>query len=216
MSTVEKIAVFFSATGARKDALRAESRRERQPRTAGIPLMSDTRWGSRANTLSAFVEKFTAIHSVLETMEAEVTTTSGKASTLRHNIGTFETIITAVIAKKVLGYMLPLTKQLQSTNSDIITAYEEARNVRQVIANQRNEQRFSPYHITGELDERFSESNEPALLAAYLVPKSLKKLSEEREERMRRIAPPQSYGEQRTQQGDSKKRRPAILTPKWS
>ncbi|XP_056595590.1 52 kDa repressor of the inhibitor of the protein kinase-like [Triplophysa dalaica] len=233
MSIVEKIAVFFSATGARKDALRAESRREGQPKTAGIPLMSDIRWGSRANTLSAFVEQFTAIHSVLETMEAEVTTTSGKASTLRHSIGTFETIITAVIANKVLGYMLPLTKKLQSTNLDIITAYEEARNVRQVIAKQRNEQGFSPCfqkatalansvdvvptkrritvkqnyranistesvedhyrvnlfypfidHITSELDERFSESNEPALLAAYLVPKSLKKLTEEREQRM--------------------------------
>ncbi len=233
MSIVEKIAVFFSATGARKDALRAESRREGQPKTAGIPLMSDTRWGSRANTLSAFVEQFTAIHSVLETMEAEVTTTSGKASTLRHSIGTFETIITAVIANKVLGYMLPLTKKLQFTNLDIITAYEEARNVRQVIAKQRNEQGFSPCfqkatalansvdvvptkrritvkqnyranistesvedhyrvnlfypfidHITSELDERFSESNEPALLVAYLVPKSLKKLTEEREQRM--------------------------------
>ncbi len=45
MSIVEKIAVFFSATGARKDALRAESRREGQPKTAGIPLMSDIRWG---------------------------------------------------------------------------------------------------------------------------------------------------------------------------
>ncbi len=45
---------------------------------------------------------------------------------------------------------------------------------------------FYPFidHITSELDERFSESNEPALLAAYLVPKSLKKLTEEREQRM--------------------------------
>lgn len=177
--------------------------------------MSDTRWGSRANTLSAFVEKFTAIHSVLETMEAEVTTTSGKASTLRHSIGTFETIITAVIANKVLGYMLPLTKQLQATNLDIITAYEEARHVRQVIANQINEQGcfqkatalansvdvvpakhrtsvkqnyrpnistesledhnrvnlFYPFidHIISELDERFSESNELALLEALVI-----------------------------------------------
>ncbi len=105
--------------------------------------MSDTRWGSRANTLSAFVEKFTAIHSVLETMEAEVTTISGKASTLRHSIRTFESIITAVMANKVLGYMYPLTKQLQTTNLDTMTAYKEARNVREVIANQRNKQGFS-------------------------------------------------------------------------
>jgi len=65
-------------------------------------------------------------------------------------IGTFET----VIANRVLSYMLPLTKQLQSTNLDIIIAYEEARNVRQVIANQRNEQgfMFSKSHSIGQLD----------------------------------------------------------------
>lgn len=45
---------------------------------------------------------------------------------------------------------------------------------------------FYPFvdHITTELPERFSERNEPAMLAAYLVPRSLKKRTEESEEEM--------------------------------
>ncbi|KAK0135490.1 repressor of the inhibitor of the protein kinase [Merluccius polli] len=105
--------------------------------------------------------------------------------------------------------MRPLTKQLQATNLDIITVYEEARNatalansVDVVPAKQRISVKqnyrpnvptesledhymvnvFYPFidHITSELDARFSQRNEPAMLAAYLVPKALKKLTEER------------------------------------
>lgn len=81
------------------------------------------------------MDKFTAVHSVLETMETEISSTSGKASTLWHSMESFETIITAVMVNRILGYIHPLTKQLQATNVDILTAYEEARNLRQVIAN---------------------------------------------------------------------------------
>ena len=128
MYIVERIAVFFSATDARKDALQEGCRREdAQSRTAGIPLLSDTRGGTRATALCAFVEKFTAAHSALKGMETEPTSISGKARILRHSMESFETIITAVTTNHVLGYMQPLTKQLQATNLDIITAYEEAR-----------------------------------------------------------------------------------------
>ena len=43
----------------------------------------------------------------------------------------------------VLPYMQPLTKQLQATKLDIITAYEEGKNVHEVIAKQRCERGFS-------------------------------------------------------------------------
>nr|XP_055048148.1 52 kDa repressor of the inhibitor of the protein kinase-like [Misgurnus anguillicaudatus] len=43
---------------------------------------------------------------------------------------------------------------------------------------------FLPFidHVTTELRTRFAESNEPALLAAFLVPKALPQLSEEKED----------------------------------
>lgn len=55
----------------------------------------------------------------------------------------FETIITAVITNYVLGFMQPLTKHLLATNLNIVSAYQETRNVRDVIAQQRCEQAFS-------------------------------------------------------------------------
>lgn len=132
------------------------------------------------------------------------------------------------MTNNVVGYMQPITKQLQATNLDIITAYEEKRNVREVTAKQRCERGFSacfrkataransvdvvpskrrisvkqnyrpnvptesvvnvfyPFidHITSELDARFSQRNEPAMLAACLVPKALKQLTAEREEEL--------------------------------
>ncbi|KAK5868034.1 hypothetical protein PBY51_012481 [Eleginops maclovinus] len=140
MSIIEEIAVFFSGSSARKGALEAETSKEGQTtKKSGIPLMSDTRWSSRSTTLSAFVEKFTAVHSVLEKMGVEKPSVSAKAATLRHSMESFETIITAVMVNEILGYIHPLTKLLQTTNLDILTAYEEARNMRQVIANQRED-----------------------------------------------------------------------------
>ncbi|KAJ8333395.1 hypothetical protein SKAU_G00414030 [Synaphobranchus kaupii] len=232
MTIIEKIAVFFSATAARKAALQEQCTAAEHSRTraAGIPLMSDTRWGTRGTTLCAFVEKFSAVHSVLRAMETEPTSISGKAFNLRQSMESFETIITAVTTNHVLAYMQPLTKQLQATNLDIISAYQEARNVRDVIAQQRCEKGFRlcfqkatdlaksvnvvptkrrisvkqsyrasvptesvedhyrvnlfyPFidHIISELDGRFAERNEPAMLAAYLVPADLEKLTDERE-----------------------------------
>lgn len=141
MSINEEIAVFFSGSSARKDALEAQARTEGQARTSGIPLMSDARWSSRSTTLSAFVDKFTAVHSVLETTGTENPSISGKATTLRHSMESLETIITAVMVNRILGYIHPLTKQLQA-NVDILTAFEEARNLQQVIANQRRDECF--------------------------------------------------------------------------
>ncbi|KAM3843293.1 52 kDa repressor of the inhibitor of the protein kinase-like [Diretmus argenteus] len=233
MTIIEKIAVFFSATGARKAALQEQCTAagdQPRTRTAGIPLMSDTRWGTRATTLCAFVDKFSAVHSALSTMETEHNSISGKAFNLRQSMESFETIITAVITNYVLGYMQPLTKQLQATNLDILSAYQEARNVREVIAQERCEEGFSvcfekatalansvdvvptkrrisvkqsyranspsetvedhyrvnlfyPFidHLLSELDGRFAERNEPAMVAAYLVPAHLTKLTKEME-----------------------------------
>lgn len=57
MTLIEKVAVFFSA-GTRKHKLQdilQEQGSDDGPR--GIPLMSDTRWGSRIKTVSAFISK---------------------------------------------------------------------------------------------------------------------------------------------------------------
>lgn len=80
--------------------------------------MSDTHWGSRGKTVGAFLDHFNAAHSALIEIESQ-TSNSNKVSNLQHSIESFDTIVTAVTTNKILGYIQPLTKELQSTNMDL-------------------------------------------------------------------------------------------------
>lgn len=143
MTLIEKVAVFFSA-GTRKHKLQdilQEQGSDDGPR--GIPLMSDTRWGSRIKTVSAFISKLEPTHSALQEIESDCTHNSEKASRLRNSIESFDTIITSVVTQNVLGYIWPLTLKLQSPNVDLSSAYKEGRQLAEVIESLRNdEERF--------------------------------------------------------------------------
>ncbi|CAK6965391.1 kDa repressor of the inhibitor of the protein kinase [Scomber scombrus] len=131
MGIIEKIAVFFSASAPTKNMLQEPGC---EGTRGGIPLMSDTRWGSRIQTVGAFLSKLGPIHSALQDIESEGTRhNSEKATTLRNSIESFDTIVTAVVMHNILGYILPLTTRLQSPNVDIVSAYKEGREVALVI-----------------------------------------------------------------------------------
>lgn len=238
-ATIEKIAVFFSASAVRKDILQEdpqeneETQASKKRKIGGIPLMSDTRWGSRGKTVGAFIEHFKAAHSALTDMESGTSSNASKASNLKHSIESFDTIVSAVPTNKILGYIQPLTNQLQSTNIDLMTAYKEAREVAQVISLLRNEESFKevyekseqlastigvvpvkkrvtnkqqlranapsesieehyrvnlfyPFvdHVISQVNTRFMEGSEPAMLATYLIPSSLSKLTKEKQKIM--------------------------------
>ncbi|KAK1889542.1 52 kDa repressor of the inhibitor of the protein kinase [Dissostichus eleginoides] len=202
-------------------------------KTAGIPLMSDTRWGSRGKTVGAFLDHFKSAHSALTDLESRTSSNSNKANNLRHSMESFDTIVTAVTTNKILGYIQPLTKELQSPNIDLMTAYKEAREVAQVISTLRNEKGFCdiyaqsielastidvvsskkrvtnrqqnrantpsqsieehyrlnlfyPFidHVTSQLNTRFVENSEPAMLATYLIPSALSRLTKDKQEMM--------------------------------
>ncbi|KAL3060810.1 hypothetical protein OYC64_015201 [Pagothenia borchgrevinki] len=149
MATIENIAVFFSASAVRKHMLQEEPKGSKETqkesvkrKTGGIPLMSDTRWGSRGKTVGAFLDHFKSAHSALTYLESRTSSNSNKANNLRHSMESFDTIVTAVTTNKILGYIQLLTKELQSPNIDLMTAYKEAREVAQVISTLRNEEGF--------------------------------------------------------------------------
>lgn len=105
-------------------------------------------------------------------------------------------------ANEILGYIKPLTKELQSPNIDLMTAYKEAREVvkKRVANRQQNRANipsqsieehyglnlFYPFndHVTSQLNTRFVENSESAMLAAYLIPSALFKLTKEKQEIM--------------------------------
>lgn len=71
MATIENVAVFFSASAVRKNMLQEQPQGSKDTqasdkrKTRGIPLMSDTRCGSRGKTVGAFLDHFNAAHSAL-------------------------------------------------------------------------------------------------------------------------------------------------------
>lgn len=83
--------------------------------------MSDTRWGSRIKAVDSLISKLGPISTALDEIKIEGTQhNSEKANRLQNSIESFDTIVTAVIIQKVLGYILPLTIRLQSSDVDII------------------------------------------------------------------------------------------------
>lgn len=65
-TTIEKIAVFFSASAMKKNMLQDLVMQDQGEGTrGGIPLMSDTRWGSRIKTVGAFLSKLHPIYTAL-------------------------------------------------------------------------------------------------------------------------------------------------------
>lgn len=85
-------------------------------------MMSDTRWGSRIKTVSAFISKLEPTHSALQEIESDCTHNSEKANRLRNSVESFDTIITSVVTQNVLGYIWPLTLKLQSPDVDLSSA----------------------------------------------------------------------------------------------
>lgn len=79
MTLIEKVAVFFSA-GTRKHKLQDILQEQGDNGPRGIPMMSDTRWGSRIKTVSAFISKLEPTHSALQEIESDCTHNSEKAS----------------------------------------------------------------------------------------------------------------------------------------
>lgn len=138
MAFIEKVAVFFSA-GTRKHKLQDVFQEEGGDGPRGIPLMSDTRWGSRIKSVNAFIAKLGPTHRALQEIESDCTPNSEKASSLLKTMESFDTLVTSVVIQSVLGYIWPLTIKLQSPKVDLLRAYKEGREVAEVIESLRND-----------------------------------------------------------------------------
>ncbi|KAF3859978.1 hypothetical protein F7725_000233, partial [Dissostichus mawsoni] len=183
--------------------------------------------GLQRKTVGAFLDHFKSAHSALTDLESRTSSNSNKANNLRHSMESFDTIVTAVTTNKILGYIQPLTKELQSPNIDLMTAYKEperwlrneegfcdiyAQSIelastidvvpskKRVTNRQQNRANtpsqsieehyrlnlFYPFidHVTSQLNTRFVENSEPAMLATYLIPSALSRLTKDKQEMM--------------------------------
>ena len=108
-----------------------------------LPILSDTRWLSRVDSISTLLVNYSAIYdSVSEVMLQSTGKASHDASAFLRAMEQFHFIISAVLTQYILGYTRPLSVLLQSKSCDLIKAHDEARHLVSVLNDVRSEEKF--------------------------------------------------------------------------
>ena len=81
--------------------------------------LCDTRWASRANSLSTFKASFSVVVDALDQLAQDG---DSKADSYKAAILHFEFIISLIIAQHILEQIIPLSKYLQTSNIDLLQA----------------------------------------------------------------------------------------------
>ena len=163
MDTFKEITLFFSYSAKRKTILRQflkdnESQNllsdcddndsddgacipDRKYR--GLPVLSDTRWLSRVDSIDCLLKHFKAVCEAVEEVRNSSTGKSANdADSFLKRLLSFEFIVSAVISHHVLAYMRPLTVALQAKNCDLQKAYKMARRLITTLEIDRKEDKF--------------------------------------------------------------------------
>ncbi|KAK7003520.1 52 kDa repressor of the inhibitor of the protein kinase [Biomphalaria glabrata] len=86
--------------------------------------MCETRWVHKHEAVLRFKEIYPAIMAALEELQAvHNKETSNQAVQLLNTLRTSNFVVCLAVLEKVMGYILPLSKQLQATNIDLAKAF---------------------------------------------------------------------------------------------
>lgn len=108
-----------------------------------LPTLSDTRWLARIDSLSTLLHSYRAVCEALETVAEESTgQAASDASSYYNHITSFAFIVAAVVSQYLLGCIRSLSVALQSKSCDLLTAYEDANSLREVLNQQRTDEVF--------------------------------------------------------------------------
>lgn len=100
-----------------------------------LPTLSDTRWLARIDSLSTLLHSYRAVCEALETVAEESTGQAASDATGYYNhVTSFAFIVAAVVSQYLLGYIRPLSVALQSKSCDLLTAYEDANSLQEVLS----------------------------------------------------------------------------------
>ena len=103
-----------------------------------------TRWVERIEGMDVFEELFVPVYYSLLVMKENNDTvhynneTSAKAGSLFKLVDDFEFIVTLVITRSILDYLLPVTGKLQAKDLDVAQSMDLIQNLKLAIENLRN------------------------------------------------------------------------------
>ena len=105
-----------------------------------LQSLCETRWASRAEALNTFKAAFTTVVSAVEQLAAdEGNGERTKSYSYLHAIERFDFTIALCTAKTCKQALLPLSKQLQEKNCDLVQAAGEVAVVKELLQGWRND-----------------------------------------------------------------------------
>ena len=145
MTNIKEISYFFNLSVPRKNCLEdkillycPESLKHK------LKDVCRTRWVERIEGMDVFEELFVPVYYSLLVMKENNDTvhynneTSAKAESLFKLVDIFEFIVTLVVTRSILDYLLPLTRKLQVKDLDVAQSINLIQNLKLTIVNLRN------------------------------------------------------------------------------
>ncbi|XP_022162591.1 52 kDa repressor of the inhibitor of the protein kinase-like [Myzus persicae] len=134
MGSIQEICVFFRTPKRQHVLEKTIDKVLPSTNKKRLKMMCPTRWVERHDAILVFIELYKAILVALdEISEWEDIHTSSKAKRLMIIIEQPEFIITTHIIGKVFSVSMPLSRQLQTENIDLLTALKVAGDVQKIL-----------------------------------------------------------------------------------
>uniref|UniRef100_A0A7M4E584 52 kDa repressor of the inhibitor of the protein kinase-like n=1 Tax=Crocodylus porosus TaxID=8502 RepID=A0A7M4E584_CROPO len=118
------------------DAINAMCPKSRHKRLQSVCV---TRWVERHDSIMVFAELFDAVIAALEAMQTDGDkAVRNKANFYYKSVCDFEFIINLTVAEFLLGITLPLSKELQRVNADIVECFDQVKLAVEVLEGKRS------------------------------------------------------------------------------
>ncbi|CAG2234857.1 unnamed protein product [Mytilus edulis] len=145
MAILGKITWFISASSKRKNIMKSVMKDEGQiaiqfdlmyDQEEGLfsqekrllPTLAETRWTSRTDTLTWLLKHYDKVLDILDEIQNQ-TVGNSDATSYKMTVLNFEILVVAVVTQFLLGYLRPLSIELQSENCDLVEAHVQARSL---------------------------------------------------------------------------------------
>ena len=110
----------------------------------GIPVLSDTRWLMRIDSINCLLKNYLPICEAIEEIrDCSSGQSAHDADSYLNRMMTFEFIASAVICHQVLAYTRPLTVALQQKKCDLFKAHEMAQRLIESLKGERTTAKFA-------------------------------------------------------------------------
>lgn len=157
MNTLKELTLFFKYSAKRKQILHQHLKTSHEDFLAdcgdsevvpkkkyqGLPVMSDTRWLTRVDSIHCLLQNYRALCEAVEEVRNRSSGDSASdADSFLKRLLSFEFLASAIICQHVLQYTRPLTVALQAKECDLYKAHRMAQRLMTALSRERTAEKF--------------------------------------------------------------------------